>query len=132
MLTFVHCMSMVLVASELAMVPATGAHAAQAQTQPTLETISCRVMESKTSSTLGVALVLFHQADAASREQLGALLERNDGASVEFETAGANWQPATVFRLKSCFGRGLLAFPVARAHLAPGQTFLIRASGRGQ
>jgi hypothetical protein len=130
MLPFVRCVSMVVVAFELAVGAPTGAHAAQAQ--PTLETISCRVLESKTSSTLTVELVLFHQAEAASRERVGAFLERHDGASVEVQTAGRDWQPATVFRLKSCFGRGLLVVPAASARVARGQTFLIRASRRTQ
>ncbi len=131
MLPLVRYTSMVLVALDLAMAPI-AVHGTQAQKAPTQETISCRVMESKTSSTLDVELVLFHQAESASRDQLGAFLENHDGTSIEFEAAGGEWQPATVFRLKSCFGRGLLAFHATRARLAPGQTFLIRASGRSQ
>ncbi|HXJ95866.1 MAG TPA: hypothetical protein VMT20_23755 [Terriglobia bacterium] len=129
---FVRCLSVVLITLELALGASTGVHAAQGQTARTQETISCRVMESKTSSTLGVELVLFHQAEAASREQVGAFLDKHDGASVEFQTAGRDWQPATVFRLKSCFGRGLLAFPAASARLTPGQTLLVRTTGRSQ
>ena len=93
--------------------------------------IACRAIESKTAPPLGIGLVIFHHAEVASRDQLGAFLEEHDGTSVEFQTEGGEWQPATVFRLKSCFGRGLLAFPAARARLAPGQTFLIR-SGASQ
>jgi hypothetical protein len=104
----------------------------QSHAESAAETVACRVIESKRSSTLGVELVVFHHAEAASREQLSAFLENHDGSSVEFQTAGGDWQPATVFRLKSCFGRGLLVFPVARAHLPPGQTFLIRTSGLSQ
>jgi hypothetical protein len=96
------------------------------------ETIACRVIESKTAQTMGVGLVIFHHAEPASREQLGTFLQDHDGARVEIQTAGSDWQPATVFRLKTCFGRGLLAFPAARTRLARGQTFLIRASARSQ
>jgi len=97
--------------------------------QPTAqESIACRVVESKMVATLGVKLIVFHHAESAARRQLGEFLESHDATGVEFEVAGGDWQPATVFRLKSCFGRGLLAFPAARARLAPGQTFLIRAS----
>ena len=96
------------------------------QVPATRESIACRVIESKTAETLGVALVVFHHAEAASREPLSAFLENHDGARVEFQTAGGDWQPATVFRLKNCFGRGLLAFPAQRVSLARDQTFLIR------
>jgi len=90
------------------------------------------VIETKTASALGVGLVIFHHAESTSREQVGAFLEEHDGASVEFETVSGEWQPATVFRLKSCFGRGLLVFAETRARMARSQTFLIRAGARQQ
>jgi hypothetical protein len=103
-----------------------------AQEPAAQEAIACRVLESKRAATMGVEVAVFHPADAASRERLGSFLESHDGASVEFEIAGGDWQPATVFRLKSCFGRGLLVFPAARIPVARGRGFLIRASARSQ
>lgn len=89
-------------------------------------TIACRVMELKTAQPAGVMLVVFHQAESADRGSLGAFLRNRDGASVEFSTDNGSWQAASVFRLKSCFGRGLLVFPVGRARLAEGDRFLLR------
>lgn len=132
MLTDVRRICIALVAIGLPCALLAGAHGMPAPAQPAPEPIACRVIESKTVQTMGVGLVIFHHAEAASREQLGAFLLDHDGATVEFQTVGSDWQPATVFRLKSCFGRGLLAFPAGRARLAPGQAFLIRASARSQ
>jgi hypothetical protein len=126
------CISKGLIAVGLTATILTTARGTQSRAGPAPETIACRVIESKTALTLGVELVVFHHAEAAAREQLGAFLENHDGASVEFEIAGGGWQPATEFRLKSCFGRGLLAFPAARVHLVRGQTFWIRASAGAQ
>lgn len=93
-------------------------------------TIGCRVIESKTAPKLGVTLVVFHQAESADRDSLGAFLRSHDGATVEFQTEGGTWQPASAFRLKSCFGRGLLALPATAARLDEGDRFLLRSSAR--
>jgi hypothetical protein len=43
-----------------------------------------------------------------------------------------SWQRATVVRLKSCFGRGLLILPPGEPALKDGETFLLKfASGSG-
>jgi len=119
---------LVVVALPAGLSSKTGEKAAQAPSAP--GAIACRVIESKSAPTLGVGLVIFHHAEAASRERVGRFLEEHDGTSVEFQTEGGEWQPATVFRLKSCFGRGLLVFPARRARLARGRMFLIRAQTR--
>ena len=95
-------------------------------------TIGCRVIESKTALKLGVTLVVFHQAESSDRDSLGAFLRSHDGATVEFQTEGGTWQAASAFRLKSCFGRGLLALPVTAARLAQGDRFLLRSSAPHQ
>jgi hypothetical protein len=123
-------MPLIAVALQGTLSPKTRGIAAQAPSAA--DAIACRVIESKTAPALRVGLVIFHHAETASRERLATFLEEHDGATVEFETEGGEWQPAIVFRLKSCFGRGLLAFPAERARLARGQTFLIRASAPGQ
>lgn len=132
MLPNVPCISKGLIAVGLTATILTTAPGTQSQARPAQETIACHVIESKTAATPSVELVVFHHAEAAAREQLGAFLQNHDGASGEFEIAGGGRQPATVFRLKSCFGRGLLVFPAARVHLARGQTFWIRASAGRQ
>ena len=72
---FARLVSISLVAAGSAIAVVVLAARTQSIAEPAQQTLSCRVMESKTSSTLGVELVLFHQAEAASREQLGAFLD---------------------------------------------------------
>jgi hypothetical protein len=86
----------------------------------------CRALEVKTAQQMGVALVLFHQASKSDSARLGELLRGNDGLTVEFETSDGRSHPATLFRLGTCFGRGLLVFPAGSAHLTPGDQFWLR------
>ncbi|HUI43140.1 MAG TPA: hypothetical protein VL523_14350 [Terriglobia bacterium] len=90
------------------------------------ESLACKVMEAKEAAAVKVTAVLFHQAGLPDREHLGEWLRNNDGASVEFETSDGRWHPATVFRLRNCFGRGLLVFAAQSAHLEEGTKFLLR------
>src|SRR5579884_1812015 len=82
--------------------------------------IACRVME------FGISIAIFHYRDAAERDQLGTFLRRYDGTTVEFQAKNSAWQRATLLRLKTCFGRGLLIFPVSEAHLARGDELMLR------
>jgi hypothetical protein len=99
----------------------------QTATQSPGKTIACRVIESKNAQTLGVRVVVFHQAEIADRGSLGRFLRNHDGASAEFEAANGSWQAASVFRLKSCFGRGLLLLPAGGPRLAEGDRFMLRS-----
>ncbi len=90
--------------------------------------VACRVLEVHTSPELHVTLVLFHQQDEKERARLGTLLRRHSGASVEFQTADGAWHTASVLRLKSCFGRGLLLFSAGTAELREKEEFLLRFS----
>lgn len=47
------------------------------------------------------------------------------GATVEWQAGKAKWQTATVVRLKSCFGRGLLLVPTNSVAPKEGETFLL-------
>lgn len=112
---------------------AIGVSVACAQTSSTgsdgeRQTIVCRVIESKTAPKLGVTLVVFHQAETADRDLLGAFLRGHDGATIELQTGNGTWQAASAFRLKSCFGRGLLVLPATGPRLAEGDKFLLRSS----
>ena len=89
-------------------------------------TIRCRVLEAKTARTPAVTLVIFHQAESADRDSLGAFLRKADGEGVEFQTADGVWHPASIFRLKSCFGRGLLVMTASEVRLHQGDKFLLR------
>jgi len=73
-----------------------------------------------------VTLVLFHQQDEKERARLGSLLRQHSGAAVEFQTPDGAWHTASVLRLKSCFGRGLLLFSAGVAQLQEKGGFLLR------
>ena len=90
--------------------------------------VACRVLEAHTSVDPAVSVVVFHQRDKADAQRLGALLLRAvDGGAVEFQSSeGGAWQPGSVVRLKSCFGRGLLILPGGAALPAERSTFLVR------
>ena len=88
--------------------------------------MACRALEVKTAEQLGVALVVFHQAQSSDGARLGELLRENDGAAVEFETSDTQSHRATVFRLGTCFGRGLLVFPAGSARLSRQEQFWLR------
>jgi hypothetical protein len=88
--------------------------------------VICTVLEAKTVERMNVAVVLFHQAQKSDGERLGQLLRQHDGASVEFETGDARPHAATVLRLGTCFGRGLLVFPATDARLTKQEQFWLR------
>ena len=87
--------------------------------------IACRVMEVFKAEPPGVTAVIFHQRDKADGPRLGELLLAHSGHEVEFEINGGKHQ-ATVFRVKSCFGRGLLIFASGEAKLAEKDAFVLR------
>jgi hypothetical protein len=88
--------------------------------------VACRVLEVHTDATLGLTVVVFHQRDDDDRSRVGALLRAHDGAAIEFRTSDGASHPATVMRLKSCFGRGLLLFRAGAATLIEKDDFLLR------
>lgn len=104
--------------------------AAQPQERPARAeavSIACRAMEVHTNLNLAMTIVMFHQRDKADAERLGVLLRRSSGETVEFQAdEGSPWRRATVFRLKSCFGRGLLLVPAGGAQLKEGDEFLLK------
>lgn len=99
---------------------------AQASSTATSNTVACSVLEVHSLAKPTVTVVVFHQRNKTDQERLGDLLRRASDSSVEFQTADGVWHSATVLRLKSCFGRGLLVFPAGTAHPAEKDTFLLR------
>lgn len=93
---------------------------------PAVAALACRAVEIKTDEQMGVALVVFHQANKSDAARLGELLRANDGASVKFETSDGRSHKATLFRLGTCFGRGLLVFRTGDARLTPKEQFWLR------
>jgi len=91
--------------------------------------IACQVMESHSDSTLGVPAVIFHQRDAKGRSALGDFLRAHSGDMVEFRTADGVKHSARIFRLGSCFGRGLLVFSSSAARLSEHDEILLRLWG---
>ncbi len=94
------------------------------------ETVACRVVESHTSERDGITVVIFHQRNKADGARLGEMIRALDGKSVRFEKADAKPHSATLFRLQSCFGRGLLLFPASSARLEAGDDFALQVPPR--
>ena len=93
--------------------------------------VACRALEVHADAALGVTVVVFHQRDDADQGRVGALLRAHDGTPMEFQTADGASHAATVMRLKSCFGRGLLVFRTADAAVAEKDVFLLREPEAG-
>jgi len=90
--------------------------------------VACRVREAHASENPASGLVVFSQRDKADAQRLSALLRSaRDGGAVEFQSAeGGDWHPASIVRLKSCFGRGLLIIPAGQTPPSEGSTILLR------
>jgi hypothetical protein len=106
------------------------ASAARAQNAPAQGTVACRAMEVFESKQLGTTAVIFHQSDKVDGPRLGELLAAHSGEEVEFETSDGRRHAATVERVKSCFGRGLLLFSTKEAKLAAKEDFVLHFSAK--
>jgi hypothetical protein len=110
----------------LTLVAEPGGHAGALRQAASQAIVACRVLEVHTSAQPAVTMIVFHQQDQKDGTRLGSLLRQHSDASVQFQTADGTWHSATVARLKSCFGRGLLLFPSGGAPLAQGGKFLLK------
>lgn len=99
--------------------PAVPAHASAS--------IPCKVMERHADKERGTILILFHQRDKPDQPRLKDFLLQHDGATIQIQIGSGEWQRATVWRIRNCFGRGLLILP---ENAAPKEksTFSIRAA----
>lgn len=88
--------------------------------------IACRVMEAHTSANPAATVVIFHQQHKEDQEHLGSLLRSHSGESVEIRAGSAAWTSVTIFRLKSCFGRGLMVLAPGAPVMKEGSMFLLR------
>ncbi|MGB0035867.1 MAG: hypothetical protein WBP79_10380 [Candidatus Acidiferrales bacterium] len=95
------------------------------------DSLTCRVLESHASAQPAATIIIFHQRDKQDQAQLSQLLQNNSGSTVEVQMGGTVWQSATVLRLKSCFGRGLLLLPPGAPAPKDGDTFLLRLPPHG-
>jgi len=90
--------------------------------------IICSVMEAFEEGKLGVRAIVFHQRDKADGPRLGALLLAQTGHEMVLEAGGRRYH-ATVFRVKSCFGRGLALLPTSKLKLGENDEFTLRLPG---
>ena len=86
-------------------------------------------MEAFEEGRLGVRAIVFHQRDKADGPRLGSLLLAHSGEEMELETTGGRRYRATVFRVKSCFGRGLVLVPTSKLKLGEHDEFTLRLPG---
>lgn len=100
----------------------------QANASPSgAKTIVCRVLETHSSDDPPIITVVFHQRDRQDGPALGSLLLENSGATVEIQIGkDGQRQTGRVFRLKSCFGRGLLLLPPGSTAPKDGVVFTIK------
>jgi len=91
--------------------------------------VFCRVMEVFVAQKQEVNAVIFHQRDKTDGPRLGELLKSYSGGEMEFETKDGRQHRATVYRVKSCFGRGLMIIASGEAHLEPQDEFTLRFPG---
>jgi len=61
----------------------------------------------------GSSAVLVHHADEATRDVFGTWLQSHPKAAVRVRATNGQEVPATVFRVRMCFGRGLIFFEKA-------------------
>jgi len=86
-------------------------------------------MEAFEEGKLGTRAIIFHQRDKADGPRLGSLLLAHSGEEVVLETTGGRRYRATVFRIKSCFGRGLVLVPTSKLRLGEHDEFALRLPG---
>ncbi len=90
--------------------------------------IACRVLEAHSSKQPAVTVVVFHHRDKQDQASLSSLLQQHSGERVDVQANDGKWQTATLVRLKSCFGRGLLLSPNGALQLKDGDEFFLRFS----
>jgi hypothetical protein len=89
--------------------------------------VACRVLETHTSDQPPIITVVFHHRDREDGPVLGSLLLENSGAIVEIQIGkDGPRQTGRVFRLKSCFGRGLLLLPTGATAPKDREVFTIK------
>ena len=114
--------SLVVVAIVLCMRPVGSA----GQTGASDSTITCRVIEAHASARPAVVAVVFHQAEKPDQPRLASLLLQHSGEEAEVQIGADARAAGSVYRLKSCFGRGLLLLPADAPALKDGATFALK------
>jgi hypothetical protein len=123
---FAMLLSLVLASAVISVRNACAAQQHPAAASAHTASIACRVMERHVDKEHGIILILFHQRDKPDQPRLKDFLVHHDGGTIEIQTGSADWQKVTVWRIRSCFGRGLFAVP-DNAAPTDKATFKIRA-----
>lgn len=111
-------------AATVSIAPSIGARQAAAGTN----IINCRALESHSSATPPVIAIVFHQRDKQDQPRFAVLLTQNSGSTVAVQSGNSPWVNATVVRLKSCFGRGLLLLSSGSLAIKDGDSFRVKFS----
>lgn len=121
-------LSRLLPALSLAVLLIAGTVDSSPQAAPALtgESVACTAMEVHISAEFKVTAVVFHQQDKNDGPLLASLLSKHSGAAVEFATPDGGWHHAQVFRLRTCFGRGLLVFSSSEVTVEEHRKLVIR------
>lgn len=119
-------LAVLAVALAIAVSPLTARQApAHANAAPESNVVECRAVEVHASAAPAALFVIFRQRQKQDQPRLAALVKENSGSDAEVQIAGA-WSKVELFRLRTCFGRGMLIFPSAALQLKDGDTFHIR------
>jgi hypothetical protein len=86
-------------------------------------------METFDDGKFGVRAIIFHQRNKAAGPRLGSILMAHTGEQMELEMADGRRYRATVFRIRSCFGRGLLLVPTSKLRIGAHDEFTLRLPG---
>lgn len=93
---------------------------------PESAVVECRVLEAHASAAPAALVVIFHQQEKKDQPRLAALIKANSGSEANIQIGGAAWIEVPIFRLRTCFGRGMMILSPGEAALKDGDTFRIR------
>ncbi len=88
--------------------------------------VNCRALETHTNAQPAVSVVVFTQRDKPDHARLSDLLKESDSAAVELRTIDGKWHKATLVRLRTCFGRGMLFLAADSGAPHDRENFLLR------
>jgi len=94
--------------------------------QPAARYVNCHALETHANAQPAVTVVVFTQRDKLDHARLSDLLKESDSAAVELRTSDGKWHKATLVRLRTCFGRGMLFLAADSGAPHDRENFLLR------
>jgi hypothetical protein len=94
--------------------------------QPAPRYVNCHALEAHANPQPSVTIVVFTQRDKPDHARLSDLIKENDGGGVELRTSDGKWHKATLVRLRTCFGRGMLFIAGEADEPRDRENFLLR------